>query len=307
MMSQNIKLHLITLVLMIIIQPDIIVYGALNSTELNDIKNSVVNNLPEGITLPPELKDLDVGEGIKQASDIFKQKCIENSGSDAAFEEASQALSTLMECVQNIIDFGNIQQEIEEAKPNGNLDTVFNKYCNKRNDGVACVDKFTSSIDPCLTQEEKNQKTVFINITKSLLEFVCHENGNQIALFIAEEGPECFESKRDNLISCFNKTMGKYFKDEVPTLENLPTLVIKDENCVDMDNLEECVVFELEQCKESTPANLVEALFRFVRKETPCGKKKTASNPNSSENVKLSITLFGTWMIITTTIKMIYQ
>lgn len=65
------------------------VYGALNSTELNDIKNSVVNNLPEGITIPPELKDIDVGEGIKQASDIFKQKCNENSGSDAAFEEAS--------------------------------------------------------------------------------------------------------------------------------------------------------------------------------------------------------------------------
>jgi len=65
------------------------VYGALNSTELNDIKDSFVSNLPEGITLPPELKDIDVGEGIKQASDIFKQKCIENSGSDAAFEEAS--------------------------------------------------------------------------------------------------------------------------------------------------------------------------------------------------------------------------
>lgn len=48
-----------------------------------------MNNLPEGITLPPELKDIDVGEGIKQASDIFKQKCVENSGSDAAFEEAS--------------------------------------------------------------------------------------------------------------------------------------------------------------------------------------------------------------------------
>ena len=91
--------------------------------------------------------------------------------------------------------------------------------------------------------------------------------------------------------------MGKYVKDEMPTLENLPTLVIKEENCVDMDKLEECVVFELEQCKESTPANLVEALFRFVRKETPCGKKKIGTNPNSSENTKLSVALFGTWIM----------
>jgi hypothetical protein len=124
-------------------------------------------------------------------------------------------------------------------------------------------------------------------------------NGNQIALFIAEEGPECFELKRDNLIGCFNKTMGKYVKDEVHSLENLPTLVIKEENCDDMDTLEACVVFELEQCKESTPANLVEALFRFVRKETPCGTKKgKQQNRNSSEHVKLSLTIFGTWATV---------
>lgn len=98
--------------------------------------------------------------------------------------------------------------------------------------------------------------------------------------------------------------MGKYIKDAVPTLENLPTFVIKEENCDDMDKLEKCVVFELEQCKESTPANLVEALFRFVRKETPCGKKKISTNPNSCENVKLSAPLFGA-VIMTALFKLI--
>lgn len=197
-----------------------------------------------------------------------------------------------MECVQDIVDFSKLQNEIEEAKPNGNLDTVFNKYCNKRNEGVLCVETFTTSIDPCLTQEEKDQKVIFINITKSLLEFVCHENGNQIALFIAEEGPECFESKRDSLSKCFNETMGKYLNNELPTLENLPTLVIKEENCLDMDKLEECVVDELEKCKESTPANLMEALFRFVRKETPCGKKKVKTQKaNSAGHLEFSMML----------------
>lgn len=98
--------------------------------------------------------------------------------------------------------------------------------------------------------------------------------------------------------------MGKYINDDVPTLENLPTFVIKEENCDDMDKLEKCVVFELEQCKESTPANLVEALFRFVRKETPCGKKKKGTNPNSCDNIKLSAPLFGI-VIMTALVKLI--
>lgn len=207
-----------------------------------------------------------------------------------------------MECVQEIIDFGVLEKEIEESKPNGNLDTVFAKYCNKRTDALNCVEAFTKSLDPCLTKEEKDQKAVFINIAKSLLEFVCHENGNQIALFIAEEGPECFKSKQTHLIECFNNTMGKYVNNEIPSIENLPTLVIKDENCIDMDKLEVCVVNELEQCKESTPANLVEALFRFVRKETPCGKKVKAAhnnnNPNSSAAANFSFNvLLGTWIM----------
>lgn len=86
-----------------------------------------------------------------------------------------------MECIQKIVNFTSLPDEIEQAKPNGNLDTVFNKYCNKRQDALACVDDFMGSLDPCLLKEEKEQKVVFINITKSLLEFVCHENGNQIA------------------------------------------------------------------------------------------------------------------------------
>lgn len=37
-----------------------------------------------------------------------------------------------------------------------------------------------------------------------------------------------------------------------------------------MGNLQNCIVEALEVCEESTPANLVESLFKFVRNETPC-------------------------------------
>jgi hypothetical protein len=86
-----------------------------------------------------------------------------------------------MECLNEIIDLSELQERIEENKPKGNVDEVFNDYCMKRGDAIQCVEKFTSSLDPCLTQEERDQKVVFVNITKSLLEFICHENGNQIA------------------------------------------------------------------------------------------------------------------------------
>lgn len=204
-----------------------------------------------------------------------------------------------MECGQKIVNLTVLPEEIEKAKPNGNLDTVFNKYCNKRNDALDCVDEFTKSMDPCLTSEEKDQKVVLINITKSLLEFVCHENGNQIALFIAEEGPECFTSKQDALQDCLNATMGKYYNNELPTIDNLPLLVIKEENCRDMDKLETCVVRELETCKESTPANLVEALFRFVRKETPCSKFHKAKQVKSGASFsKISLNTLASSSLI---------
>lgn len=41
-------------------------------------------------------------------------------------------------------------------------------------------------------------------------------------------------------------------------------------NYSDMNALQRCVVKELETCEESTPANLVESMFKFVRNETPC-------------------------------------
>lgn len=96
------------------------------------------------------------------------------------------------------------------------------------------------------------------------------------------------------------------------SIDQLPTLIIKEENCHDMDKLEECVVKELETCKESTPANLVEALFRFVRKETPCVKyAKTGAKTgarSSSIGMKTSLNvLLGTGFIALVAKALIYS
>lgn len=45
-----------------------------------------------------------------------------------------------------------------------------------------------------------------------------------------------------------------------------------------MTDLQNCVVKALETCSEPTPANIVDSMFNFVRKMTPCAKIKPESS-----------------------------
>jgi len=140
-----------------------------------------------------------------------------------------------------------------------------------------CLDTFSNAINPCLTDDEITQKTTIIGMIERLLEFVCLQNGNQIALFIAEQGPECISSKKNDLLTCFNQTYGKFITNEISEID-YTKFTISQENCADLKKFENCVVGELKICQESTPANLVEALFRYVKKETICKDQKSSAS-----------------------------
>lgn len=125
-------------------------------------------------------------------------------------------------------------------------------------------------------------------------------NSKFLLVFIAEKGPECFTDKQEHISHCINATFHNYMPKETPSLENLPNLLLTEKECKDMDKLQICIVKELEQCEESTPANLVESLFKFIKNETPCSNHTsiTSANPNSSEIHKLSFNvLLGTWLM----------
>jgi hypothetical protein len=49
-----------------------------------------------------------------------------------------------------------------------------------------------------------------------------------------------------------------------------------------MTDLQICVVKALETCSEPTPANIVDSMFNFVRKMTPCAKFKPDPQPNKA-------------------------
>lgn len=145
------------------------------------------------------------------------------------------------------------------------------------------MQNFTASLSPCLSEKENRDKKVLTDVVENLLNFVCHKDGDQIALFIAEKGPECFTEKKDGLVGCINATFGQYYPAEGADMENLekhlpkeiPELTIGKDECEKMDELQVCIVRVLEKCEETTPANLVESAFKFIRNETPCANITT--------------------------------
>lgn len=111
------------------------------------------------------------------------------------------------------------------------------RYCGKRDIATECMVNFTNVLEPCLDPKEIEGQRTFVKIFKNLLNFVCHKEGDQIALFIAEKGPECFDERKSDLITCINATLFDYLPKEnelpkdttVPT--ELPELVMGQKQC----------------------------------------------------------------------------
>jgi len=65
-----------------------------------------------------------------------------------------------------------------------------------------------------------------------------------------------------------------------------------------MDDLQKCVVKALETCSEPTPANIVDSMFNFVRKMTPCAKGKPRNIQNGTEELNSATTTTATGVTV---------
>ncbi|KAH8413907.1 hypothetical protein KR215_012107 [Drosophila sulfurigaster] len=246
-----------------------------SSAQLNLDKIDLQSQLPEDIAKS--------NYSYNDFKELFRNKCTEVTGresdGDLAYTEIELAFGALTECMNSLVNVTALQQEIQEASPLGELDVVFNKYCKKRSNATECFDAFTDKLLPCLHPEEQESQQEIKRIVQSLLNFVCHKDGDQIALFIAEEGPECLGSQRDNIEQCWNSTLSTFVNNpdirENNKIKKLPKLVVGETECADIRNLELCVVRHLEHCTKITPANLIESMFNFIRNETVCRKYHT--------------------------------
>lgn len=268
--------------------------GTGNELDIEKLKSQ----LPEGIL--PEGFNTSALPTADDAKKVIKEKCLKVSNNEEAYQKAETAAEVFRDCLTGLVDFEALQKEIDQAQPNGDLDVVFNKYCRKRTIAIECMNVFTVAIEPCLDEKEVAGKTTFVKIFTNLLNFVCHKDGDQIALFIAEKGPECFSSKKDALITCINATMSGYIPTETPTVDTLPQLVMGAQQCTDMNTLQQCIVKELESCEESTPANLVESMFKFVRNETPCANMSLPNSSTLKANKNGAFTPKTSWTILST-------
>lgn len=137
--------------------------------------------LPKNLEFPTSLQNVAL-PSVDDFKRLIQEKCTNVSGSDAAYKAIENGLVELKTCTSGLIDvtYEQLQKEIEDAKPKGELDTVFNKYCRKRDAAVGCVDTFVNLLDPCLQPKELESKQTFVKILKEILKFVCHKDGDQV-------------------------------------------------------------------------------------------------------------------------------
>ncbi|XP_017054572.1 27 kDa hemolymph protein [Drosophila ficusphila] len=263
--------------------------------------------------LPPEYRNTNVS--ADDLMRIYRAKCKKVTGVDNAtfYEDVQKAATKMSACINGAANFSTLQEELDLAMPNGELDNVFHKKCQKVPELQACVKEFQEKAQLCLTAEERRQQEKVNRIGAALLGFACSRGGDQIALFVAEKGPECLEANKEAINHCFNQSFHQYIPKDgpIPDLMSNPELLFTPTHCVDLQKFESCVVHHLEQCSEITPANIVQSIFRFVKNETDCqawiaarSNEKpillAASTNNTATGLTYSLasTLFGATMLL---------
>ena len=110
----------------------------------------------------------------------MKKKCEKNGGTEA-YENAKKAITELYGCASSLVNVTLLKQEMEEARPKGDLDEVFKKYCRKKPTLRKCILTATSAIEPCLEAEEAKNQKIVENVFDKILNFTCFKEGDRIA------------------------------------------------------------------------------------------------------------------------------
>ncbi|XP_054286497.1 27 kDa glycoprotein-like [Macrosteles quadrilineatus] len=287
----------------------ILVGSAYDENTIEEAKKKVsegLDMLPDNVKeIIPKGLDPDKIPSIEEGEDLLKERCL-RYGTNTSFDQAMAAKEDLQFCLRGLVNTTVIKKEIELAKPTGDLDIVFRKYCRKSPMLRNCVTNFTEAIEPCLSPEELGTKQTITNITDALISFICFKEGDRIALFIAEGGPDCLQSKYEDIVQCLNSTFSKYTPKETLNPEalkdELPQLKLGQPECNDIKIFQKCVVKHLEQCSEPTPANIVDSMFTFVKKVTPCQQYEVKAGASSTHTSVVTVALAAAASILISTL-----
>ncbi|XP_063532518.1 27 kDa hemolymph protein-like isoform X1 [Cydia strobilella] len=240
--------------------------------QLDADQDKAVNTALEN--LPPELQGkvdkTQLDEIKNKSAAAFKDKCAKNGGPDA-FGNAEKAFINLKSCMEGLVVTSELEKEIEAAKPNGKMDEVFKKYCAKKPQFKECFKVAVEAARPCFSSDEQKNLKIVYNVTEQLAEFVCFKDGDRIALFIAEGGIDCMQAQQEAIQNCTNESLGPNVQLNANiSADSIPEIRFTNKECGQLTELQHCVVRKLETCEQPTTANIVESLFKFIRKATPC-------------------------------------
>lgn len=102
---------------------------------LCDISGSISCDLAEDLGIfnsIDKVKDQINATAVNDAKKVLRDKCVNASGSEAAYTGVIDGAETFKNCITNLINFEQLQAEIDEARPKGEMDTVFNKWAHER-------------------------------------------------------------------------------------------------------------------------------------------------------------------------------
>lgn len=207
-----------------------------------------------------------IGDGFRN----WEERCLAIGG-EKVLRAWQKEQENLIHCFMQEFDFDQIQAEIQEKKKTGELDEVFKNYCgNHVVRGRKCLEKFLEISHRCLHAEDSSGLNVTLEMVDAAINFTCHNSGDRIALFMAEEGMECVDSHKEEMLSCINSSVPEVFQGGDKSSSGMHFYVFQQENCRKGDGIMQCVERSLMQCPDPTPSNLVHGLLRSMREQTPC-------------------------------------
>ncbi|XP_063621256.1 27 kDa glycoprotein-like [Cydia splendana] len=191
----------------------------------------------------------------KQITEYVTKLCTK-SGAEDKVPQVLDAIENFEKCSVSLFKDEVLLEEVATAIRNNDLNGVFKKYCARTGRLAACTYSLIDSVGLCVAGADLPAAHNFID---QLLGFVCHNDGERIALFIQEGGPQCFQQNVGSLNGCAAKVLSEI--DGVQPVK---------ERCTNFDDLSKCLVETVSTCSPAAPGDMMRALLAHVRQATPC-------------------------------------
>jgi len=198
----------------------------------------------------------------------WEERCLKVGGEEVLSLYVREQ-EQLLWCLMKNVNLGHIQEEVESHKKTGDLDGVFMNYCRNEIPVIrGCISRFLLVSQSCLVPSERPGLNTTMAMVEGGLSYLCHHQGDRLALFMASKGLECLLNHREEVLQCVHKADREARRDrERPRMH---FYVFQKENCRKGDAIISCVETSLLKCKDPTPANLVDGLLHAMKAETPC-------------------------------------